>query len=155
MPGVPIRMVLRASENPFADKARKREIGRWFPLTLLPPLLSVNGASRLMHHVGSPWGQLRPGEGLCFDELICGSFLPRAETGVPFFLPIIVGLGIWIGFPTVAAYQDMQSLVSGSEGDRTRAGTPSSRPPSPARLMPPKCRSSMPASRPARSPAPA
>ena len=30
------------------------------------------------------------------------------------FLPsVIIGLGIWIGFPTVAAFQDMQSLVSG------------------------------------------
>ena len=47
---------------------------------------------------------LRPGEGLCFDELTCGSFLPRAETSVPFFPPSIIGLGIWIGFPTVAAY---------------------------------------------------
>jgi spore germination cell wall hydrolase CwlJ-like protein len=28
---------------------------------------------------------------------------------------VIVGLGIWIGFPTVAAYQDMTSLVSGLE----------------------------------------
>ena len=37
------------------------------------------------------------------------------------FLPvIIVGLGIWIGFPTVAAFQDMQSLVSGSEGSNAR-----------------------------------
>jgi spore germination cell wall hydrolase CwlJ-like protein len=33
---------------------------------------------------------------------------------------IIVGLGIWIGFPTVAAFQDMQSLVSGSEGSNAR-----------------------------------
>ncbi|MBZ9957341.1 MULTISPECIES: cell wall hydrolase [unclassified Mesorhizobium] len=29
--------------------------------------------------------------------------------------PFIVGLGIWIGFPTVSAYQDMTSLVSGLE----------------------------------------
>jgi GTP-binding protein len=27
MPGVPIRLVLRASENPFANKAKKRKIG--------------------------------------------------------------------------------------------------------------------------------
>lgn len=32
-----------------------------------------------------------------------------------FLSPVIVGLGIWIGFPTVAAYQDMTSLVSGLE----------------------------------------
>ncbi|TPM61009.1 cell wall hydrolase [Mesorhizobium sp. B2-2-4] len=29
--------------------------------------------------------------------------------------PFIVGLGIWIGFPTVSAYQDITSLVSGLE----------------------------------------
>jgi spore germination cell wall hydrolase CwlJ-like protein len=34
--------------------------------------------------------------------------------------PCILGLGIWIGFPTVAAYQDMTSLVSGLERDGTR-----------------------------------
>ena len=33
-----------------------------------------------------------------------------------FLSPVIIGLGIWIGFPTVAAYQDMASLVSGIEG---------------------------------------
>ncbi len=37
-----------------------------------------------------------------------------------FLSPAIIGLGIWIGFPTVAAYQDMASLVSGVEGARTR-----------------------------------
>ena len=30
-----------------------------------------------------------------------------------FLSPLIVGIGIWLGFPTVAAYQDMASLVSG------------------------------------------
>ncbi|PWK68213.1 cell wall hydrolase [Aminobacter sp. AP02] len=34
--------------------------------------------------------------------------------------PAVVGLGIWLGFPTVAAYQDMTSLVSGLEGQGTR-----------------------------------
>jgi spore germination cell wall hydrolase CwlJ-like protein len=34
--------------------------------------------------------------------------------------PVIIGLGIWIGFPTVAAYQDMASLVSGVEGESAR-----------------------------------
>ncbi|MBZ9745998.1 cell wall hydrolase [Mesorhizobium sp. CO1-1-7] len=34
--------------------------------------------------------------------------------------PFIIGLGIWIGFPTVAAYQDMTSLVSGLESPTTR-----------------------------------
>ena len=37
-----------------------------------------------------------------------------------FLSPFIIGMGIWIGFPTVAAYQDMASLVSGIEGQKTR-----------------------------------
>ncbi|KQU66794.1 ATP-binding protein [Aminobacter sp. DSM 101952] len=37
-----------------------------------------------------------------------------------FLAPAIVGLGIWLGFPTVAAYQDMTSLVSGLEGPKAR-----------------------------------
>jgi len=34
--------------------------------------------------------------------------------------PLLIGAAIWIGFPTSAAYQDMQSLVSGLEGQSTR-----------------------------------
>lgn len=34
--------------------------------------------------------------------------------------PLVIGLGIWIGFPTVAAYQDMTSLVSGLEASSSR-----------------------------------
>jgi spore germination cell wall hydrolase CwlJ-like protein len=37
-----------------------------------------------------------------------------------YFPSFIVGLGIWIGFPTVAAYQDMTSMVSGLEGQKAR-----------------------------------
>ncbi|TPM32738.1 cell wall hydrolase [Mesorhizobium sp. B2-3-5] len=37
-----------------------------------------------------------------------------------FVSPLIIGLGIWIGFPTVAAYQDMTSLVSGLEAPTAR-----------------------------------
>ncbi|RWC32819.1 cell wall hydrolase [Mesorhizobium sp.] len=37
-----------------------------------------------------------------------------------FLPPFVIGLGIWIGFPTVAAYQDMTSLVSGLEASSTR-----------------------------------
>ncbi|MER8584031.1 cell wall hydrolase [Mesorhizobium sp. M1338] len=37
-----------------------------------------------------------------------------------FLAPFVVGIGIWIGFPTVAAYQDMTSLVSGLEASSTR-----------------------------------
>lgn len=32
----------------------------------------------------------------------------------------LVGLGIWVGFPTVAAYQDMASMVSGIEAPAVR-----------------------------------
>ncbi|MGP2491357.1 cell wall hydrolase [Mesorhizobium sp. PUT5] len=34
--------------------------------------------------------------------------------------PLLLGLGIWVGFPTVAAYQDMTSLVSGLEAPTAR-----------------------------------
>lgn len=34
--------------------------------------------------------------------------------------PLLLGLGIWVGFPTVAAYQDMTSLVSGLEAPSAR-----------------------------------
>jgi spore germination cell wall hydrolase CwlJ-like protein len=37
-----------------------------------------------------------------------------------FLSPFIIGLGIWIGFPTVAAYQDMTSLISGLEAPSVR-----------------------------------
>jgi spore germination cell wall hydrolase CwlJ-like protein len=38
-------------------------------------------------------------------------FLPPRS----FLPPFIVGLGIWVGFPTATAFQDMRSLVSGAE----------------------------------------
>jgi spore germination cell wall hydrolase CwlJ-like protein len=37
-----------------------------------------------------------------------------------FLSPFVIGLGIWIGFPTVVAYQDMTSLVSGLEAPSAR-----------------------------------
>ena len=37
-----------------------------------------------------------------------------------FAAPFVVGLGIWLGFPTPAAYQDMTSLVSGLESSAQR-----------------------------------
>jgi spore germination cell wall hydrolase CwlJ-like protein len=37
-----------------------------------------------------------------------------------FFPSIVIGFGLWLGFPTVAAYQDMQSFVSGSESGGAR-----------------------------------
>ena len=44
-------------------------------------------------------------------------FLPAAQS---FLSPLVVGVGLWIGFPTVAAYQDMTSMVSGLEGGNAR-----------------------------------
>lgn len=37
-----------------------------------------------------------------------------------FISPLVIGLGIWIGFPTVLAYQDIGSLISGLEASGTR-----------------------------------
>lgn len=37
-----------------------------------------------------------------------------------FLSPFVIGLGIWVGFPTVVAYQDMTSLVSGLEAPSAR-----------------------------------
>ena len=112
----------------------------------------LTAPSRLMHQSASPVGHV------AFWRVFCASTSDAARRAAAsrdkrsFLSPFIVGLGIWIGFPTVAAYQDMASLVSGIEAPERRAGTPSSRGPSPARSMPPKCLSSMPTSRPARSP---
>lgn len=36
--------------------------------------------------------------------------------------PAVIGLGMWLGFPTMVAYQDMTSLVSGLEGQKARWG---------------------------------
>jgi hypothetical protein len=37
-----------------------------------------------------------------------------------FLAPVAVGLGLWLGFPTVAAYQDMGSFISGIERQDAR-----------------------------------
>jgi spore germination cell wall hydrolase CwlJ-like protein len=37
-----------------------------------------------------------------------------------FLPPLVIGLGIWIGFPTTTAFQDMRSLVSGAEASNAR-----------------------------------
>ncbi|MEZ5810690.1 MAG: cell wall hydrolase [Rhizobiaceae bacterium] len=44
----------------------------------------------------------------------------RGDNNRSLLAPIIIGLGIWIGFPTVAAFQDMASLVSGADNAGTR-----------------------------------
>ncbi|MGI6851323.1 cell wall hydrolase [Mesorhizobium sp. 1B3] len=43
-----------------------------------------------------------------------------AELKKPSLSTIVVGLGIWIGFPTVAAYQDMTSMVLGMDNPAAR-----------------------------------
>ncbi|MBD0416081.1 cell wall hydrolase [Oryzicola mucosus] len=47
-------------------------------------------------------------------------FAVAADVKRSFVAPLVIGLGIWIGFPTVAAYQDMTSLISGLEGKGDR-----------------------------------
>ncbi len=37
-----------------------------------------------------------------------------------FLSPLLVGLGLWLSFPTVTAFQDMTSMVSGLEGQKVR-----------------------------------
>ena len=37
-----------------------------------------------------------------------------------FLSPLVLGLGMWIGFPSVVAYQDMTSLISGLEAPNVR-----------------------------------
>ena len=37
-----------------------------------------------------------------------------------FLPPLVLGLGIWIGFPSAVAYQDMASLISGLESSNVR-----------------------------------
>ncbi|RWG65684.1 MAG: hypothetical protein EOQ68_33050, partial [Mesorhizobium sp.] len=37
-----------------------------------------------------------------------------------FLPPLVLGLGFWVGFPSVVAYQDMASLVSGLESPSHR-----------------------------------
>ncbi|QOF72985.1 cell wall hydrolase [Aminobacter sp. SR38] len=49
-------------------------------------------------------------------------FAAAREGRRSFLAPAVIGLGIWLGFPTVAAYQDMTSLVSGLENKDTRWG---------------------------------
>jgi spore germination cell wall hydrolase CwlJ-like protein len=39
-----------------------------------------------------------------------------------FLPPLVIGLGIWVGFPTTTALQDMRSLVSGVEASNARWG---------------------------------
>ncbi len=53
-----------------------------------------------------------------------GRVLPRRAVATDrlrsYVSPLLVGMGIWIGFPTQAAMQDMTSMVSGAEAVSTR-----------------------------------
>lgn len=51
---------------------------------------------------------------------VTGRFAATSRDKRSLLSPIVVGLGIWLGFPTVAAYQDMASLVSGTEAPAAR-----------------------------------
>lgn len=53
-------------------------------------------------------------------RLVTRLFAATSRDKRSFLSPFIVGLGLWIGFPTVAAYQDMAGLVSGIETSGTR-----------------------------------
>lgn len=49
-----------------------------------------------------------------------GRLCIAAGNGRSFIAPLAIGLAVWVGFPTVAAYQDMASLVIGEEKDTPR-----------------------------------
>jgi spore germination cell wall hydrolase CwlJ-like protein len=53
-------------------------------------------------------------------RLVTGQSAATSRDKRSFLSPLIVGLGIWIGFPTASAYQDMASLVSGIEAPSAR-----------------------------------
>ena len=46
--------------------------------------------------------------------------LPRLVPRLALLPALVVGTGIWLGFPTSVAYQDMASMVSGSEAGKAR-----------------------------------
>ncbi len=53
-------------------------------------------------------------------RLVTRLFAATSRDKRSFLSPFIIGLGLWVGFPTVAAYQDMASLVSGIEASSAR-----------------------------------
>jgi spore germination cell wall hydrolase CwlJ-like protein len=55
-----------------------------------------------------------------FRRLVSRRLAVAVSAKASFLPPLVIGLGIWIGFPTVAAYQDMASMVSGSEASSSR-----------------------------------
>ncbi len=55
-----------------------------------------------------------------FRRLVSRRLSAAVEFKSSLLSPLVVGVGIWIGFPTVAAYQDMASMVSGIEASSAR-----------------------------------
>lgn len=55
-----------------------------------------------------------------FRRLVSRRLSAAVEFKSSYLSAVIVGVGIWIGFPTVAAYQDMASMVSGTEASGAR-----------------------------------
>ncbi len=53
-------------------------------------------------------------------RLVTRLFAAASRDKRSFLSPLIVGLGLWVGFPTVAGYQDMAGLVSGIETSGAR-----------------------------------
>src|SRR5690606_34725143 len=62
---------------------------------------------------------LRTGEISVFGDRIMRR-RPAAGDRLSWLTRIVLGFGIWIAFPTAAAYQDMVSLVSGTEAQHSR-----------------------------------
>ena len=48
---------------------------------------------------------------------LCAAAVAKKRSFLP---PLVLGLGIWVGFPSAVAYQDMASLVSGLESPNAR-----------------------------------
>ena len=72
-----------------------------------------------MPQILSRWVLLRA-ESSLYRRFVSRRYYAAVPTKSPLLAPLVIGLGIWIGFPTVAAYQDMASMVSGTEANSQR-----------------------------------
>src|SRR5690606_24863684 len=81
---------------------------------------TVNAPSRLMPQCALQWVCRVLESGSVHRRLVMRRKAATSRDKRSFLSPFILGLGIWIGFPTVAALQDMASLVSGVEGEGAR-----------------------------------
>ena len=73
-----------------------------------------------MHHCASPVGSVAFLESSVHRRVLTRLVAVAGEKKRSFLSPFIIGLAIWVGFPTVVAYQDMASLVSGLETPNAR-----------------------------------